>query len=196
MYALVGSFLQIKTLVGRCSAGFRRQTSFISQIRIDIQIAAFRRSMPPIHLFTIFTGRKETSFRAETKKVTAMKKLINVCFLLTALLLMNTVAKAQEKATPVTGSNHQHKVPAYVSDRGYWIVESNIYTPRQCTIRFYNNDHVMVYTEKVEGVQLKLKRKKVKMHLKQVLETTLVAWELQKQSKENEGWVINAIGKK
>lgn len=127
-----------------------------------------------------------------------MKKLINVCFLFTGLLLVNTVAKAQEEATTASSNHHQHKVkvPAYVSDKGYWIVESNIHTPAQCTIRFYNNDHVVVYTEKVEGVQLKLKRKKVKMHLKQVLETSLVAWELQKQAKENEGWVINAMERK
>ena len=77
--------------------------------------------------------------------------------------------------------------------KGYWIIESNIHVPKQYTVRFYNNDQVMVYKEEVKGVHLKVEKRKVKMHLKRVLETALVAWNKQQQAKENEGWVVNAI---
>jgi hypothetical protein len=54
----------------------------------------------------------------------------------------------------------------------------------------------MVYKEQVQGVLLKLEKRKVKMHLKRVLETAILAWEKQHQAKENEGWVINAVQQK
>ena len=115
-----------------------------------------------------------------------MKKSIKQLFVIASLLMLCTVAVAQEEtiATPLT--------PRWVSEKGYWVAESNINSPKQCTIRFYNNDHVMVYSEKVEGVVLKLERPKVKMHLKKVLESSIVAWEAKRKASENEGWVINA----
>jgi hypothetical protein len=70
-------------------------------------------------------------------------------------------------------SKHPRSIPRWISDKGYWVAESNVHTPTQCTIRFYNNDHVMVYSEKVEGIKLKLQKRKVKMNLKKVLESSI-----------------------
>ncbi|MBO9564731.1 MAG: hypothetical protein J7621_18275 [Niastella sp.] len=117
-----------------------------------------------------------------------MKKRANQLIAIICLMMMHATVFAQDDQ-PTGGPT----VPRYVSEKGYWVAESNINVPKQYTIHFYNNDHVEVYKEKVEGVVLKLQRRKVKMNLKKVLETAVVAWEKQRQTKENEGWVVNAI---
>lgn len=68
-------------------------------------------------------------------------------------------------------------IPKWVSDKGYWQVVSNIKDPKNFMIYFFNNEGVLVYHEKVEGVKLDLKKKKTLMRLKRALEQSIVAWE-------------------
>lgn len=117
-----------------------------------------------------------------------MKKCVNVFIAITCLLMLHITALAQDDEITAAPA-----IPRWVSEKGYWVVESNIKIPRQYTIRFYNNDQVMVYKEQVQGVILKLQKRSVKMNLKRVLETAVLAWEKQHQVKENEGWVVNSI---
>ncbi len=116
-----------------------------------------------------------------------MKKCLNVLTVLAFLLIGQATAFAQDEDTPVPVT------PRWVSDKGYWVVESNVKIPKQYTIKFYNNDQVLVYKEQVEGIVLKLEKRKVKMNLKRVLEAAVLAWQKKPQIKENEGWVVNAI---
>lgn len=81
-------------------------------------------------------------------------------------------------------------IPRWVSGKGYWIVESNINTPLRHTIRFYNNDHVLLYRENLEGVKLDPAKRKVKMKLKKVLEAAVLAWEKKKVPEENKDYVM------
>jgi hypothetical protein len=76
------------------------------------------------------------------------------------------------------------KLPRWVSDKGYWVVESNINTPKDHIIRFYNTDNVLVYKEALVGVKLNPEKIKVKMKLKKILESSVVAWEGKKQGRE------------
>ena len=76
------------------------------------------------------------------------------------------------------------KFPRWVSDKGYWVVESNINSPRDHIIRFYNTDNVLVYKETLPGVKLNSEKRKIKMKLKKILESSVVAWEKRKQGKE------------
>jgi len=117
-----------------------------------------------------------------------MKQTIIVLVVLAATLFGNATF-AQDEA-PVSST------PRWVSEKGYWVAETNIHTPKKSIVRFYNNDHVLVYSEKVEGVVLKLQRRKVKMNLKKVLETSLIAWEAKQKASENEGWVANTLNLK
>lgn len=50
------------------------------------------------------------------------------------------------------------KFPGWVSDKGYWVVESNINTPLNHIISFYNNDNELLYKETLIGVKMKLKK--------------------------------------
>lgn len=117
-----------------------------------------------------------------------MKKSINQTIAVICLLLMyNAVLAQHEQPTGAPAA------PRWVSDKGYWMVASNVNVPKQYTIHFYNNHHVEVYKERVEGVVLKLHKRKVKMRLRRALETAVVAWEKQRQPKEDAGWVAKAI---
>ena len=83
--------------------------------------------------------------------------------------------------------------PEWVSEKGWWVVESNIHAPKQHIVYFYNNDGVLVYKEKIDGLRINPSKKITKMQLKQVLETTVLAWENQHQLKENEALVVNSL---
>jgi hypothetical protein len=116
-----------------------------------------------------------------------MNKTINLFFAIACSLTLHTAAIAQDDQTADRPAS-----PRWISDKGYWVVESNVKIPKHYIVRFYNNDHVIVYKEEIKGVALKLGKRKVKMQLKKALETSLLAWEKQHEAKENEGWVINA----
>jgi|SRR6478672_9801124 len=81
----------------------------------------------------------------------------------------------------------------WISEKGYWVVESNIHTPTHSIIHFFNNNNVEVYKEEVNGVQINLEKKRTKMKLKKILEQSIVAWQHDHLLKENEQWVANAL---
>jgi len=85
------------------------------------------------------------------------------------------------------------KFPRWVSDKGYWVVESNINFPRNHIIRFYNADNVLVYKETLAGVKLDPERTKIKMKLKKVLESSVVTWEKVKKSNEEMALVKSVL---
>jgi len=92
--------------------------------------------------------------------------MITAGLLAAILTLSYLVAPAQEP---------KHAGPKWVSEKGYWVVEGNVKTPLDHTIRFYDNNDELVYTEKLEGVKLNVGKRKVKMKLKQVLESAILA---------------------
>jgi hypothetical protein len=111
-----------------------------------------------------------------------MKKYLRMLLLTIIVSSMSLAVSAQDEEVerPKT-----YPTPKWISEKGYWQVESNVKTPRNSIIYFYNNDHVLVYKEKVERVRLKLNKKRVLMCLKTVLEQTVTAWEQKHQPEEN-----------
>ena len=87
------------------------------------------------------------------------------------------------------------KAPKWLSPNGYWIVESNVKTPKSSTIYFYNNENTIVYKERVEGVKLHLNRKKTLLRLRNVLDESITAWQQHHISKENQMLVATAFRK-
>lgn len=85
------------------------------------------------------------------------------------------------------------KFPRWVSDKGYWVVESNINSPRDHIIRFYNTNNVLVYKETLAGVKLNAEKTKVKMKLKKILESSVVTWEKKKQGNEEMALVKSVL---
>jgi hypothetical protein len=91
--------------------------------------------------------------------------------------------------------NYAPAIPKWVSEMGYWIIESNVKTPESSIIYFYNNDNELVYKEKIEGMRINLKKRRVLMHLKTVLEQSIIGWNEQHVLKQNEMLVTAALKK-
>lgn len=119
-----------------------------------------------------------------------MKKqlVIIVCTLI--LSCMSAAAFSQWKE-----SHYRPDLPKWISDKGYWVVESNLKTPKSAIIYFYNNSNTLIYKEQVEGVKLDLDRRRVLKRLKNVLEQAVTAWEKQPVVKENQMLVATALKK-
>jgi hypothetical protein len=98
-------------------------------------------------------------------------------FISLGLFAQLTVAK-KEKEHP--------KFPKWVSEKGYWVVESNLNSPGKHTIWFYTNDNELMYKEKLEGVKLNAESRRVKLKLKKALETSAIAWERSKNDVSRE----------
>ena len=107
-----------------------------------------------------------------------MKKLITV-LAVAVFTLASTIAATAQRPSPAT---------KWISDRGYWVVEGNRHQPRQHTIRFYNNDNVLVYQETLADTRLRINRKKTRIALKKALDAAVVAWE-GKRSLESDHYV-------
>lgn len=97
-----------------------------------------------------------------------------------ALCFISISSFAQEKQT---------RIPAWVSGKGYWVLESNIYSPLDHIIWFYNNNNVLIYKERVTGIKLDPTKRRVKMKLKKALETSALVWEQKKTVEENKNYV-------
>jgi hypothetical protein len=87
----------------------------------------------------------------------------------------------------------QQKKPAWVPEKGYWVVESNIHTPKNNILYFYNLDNVLVYKEEIKGMKIRLTKKSVRLNLKKVLDQSVAAWEMQHVASENEMRVAVAL---
>jgi hypothetical protein len=76
-----------------------------------------------------------------------------------------------------TGMAQQNKkLPGWLPVNGYWVVESNVHTPKNQVVRFYTNNNELVYSETISGRKLNINQRKVKMKLKDVLELAVAAW--------------------
>ena len=84
-------------------------------------------------------------------------------------------------------------IPKWISEKGYWQVESNIKTPENFIVYFFNNEGTMVYKERVEGVKLNIKKRRTLMRLKKLLDQAVIAWEDHPVMKENEMLVATAL---
>src|SRR6476661_2812569 len=60
-----------------------------------------------------------------------------------------------------------------VPDTGCWVVESNIKTPKNYIINFYNDKHELIYQEKINGKKINIDKTKTKNTLNSVLAIVL-----------------------
>jgi hypothetical protein len=103
-----------------------------------------------------------------------------------ALTFISLGSFAQEELQTIT-------TPRWVSDKGYWVVESNIHSPLDHIVRFYNNDDVLIYKETITGIKLNPAKRKVKMKLKKVLDASVLAWEKNRVPEENKEYVASIL---
>ena len=118
-----------------------------------------------------------------------MKKTLYTLAFTMMLACFSATAFAQDDATETT----THAIPKWVSKMGYWMVETNINTPKHNIVYFYNNDNVMVYKETMDGVVLKLDKRRTKMRLKKLVDQTVTAYHQKQIATENGMLVVNQI---
>ena len=100
-----------------------------------------------------------------------MKKIKQIV-LVVSMLTITGLAFA-----PKTNNNSGANNPSWVSDKGFWVIETNVKTPKSSIVHFYKNDRQLIYSEKVEGRKLKVKRKRTLVQLKNALVKAIYAWE-------------------
>ena len=99
-----------------------------------------------------------------------MKQTLFAAILSAFMLLFSFTANAQtEEPKP--------KAPKWISDKGYWVVESNKKTPKDAVVYFYNNENLLVYKEEIKNQKLKLNRQKTLLRLKAALEEAVIAYD-------------------
>lgn len=111
-----------------------------------------------------------------------MKKQFRLLIIVAISCLAGLIAYAQDSQKP----------PRWVSDNGYWVVESNIHSPKNQIVRFYTTDNVLIYQETVTGKALNVNRASVRIKLKKVLDQALTAWDRYHQSGEEKA-LVSAI---
>ena len=92
-------------------------------------------------------------------------------------------------AGTINSQEQDHTVP-WVSDKGYWIIESNIHDPLDHIIRFYTNDGRLFHTEKLSGIKLDVDKRKTKMKLKKALEQTMELYSKQESAKQISEYLV------
>ena len=81
------------------------------------------------------------------------------------------------------------KNPKWISDKGFWQIESNIHTPDKSIVYFYNKENILIYKEHLDGVILNLNKRRVKMRLKKALETAILAWNKERVLPNDQHWI-------
>ena len=108
-----------------------------------------------------------------------MKALFKPLYLGIVLVIMFTSANAQGGSSETASSK-----PAWLPENGYWVVESNLKTPKHSIVYFYTDDDTLIYKEELNGVKLNPKKDQTKMKLKKLLESALWAWNAKKPINE------------
>jgi hypothetical protein len=94
--------------------------------------------------------------------------------------LINSTLKAQAKS----------ESPKWMCDKGYWVIQSNLKTPKNCIIYFYTIQHELVYKEVVSGKKINIEKTSTRKHLEGVLNQAITAWQKEGIVKENQQLVI------
>ena len=95
-------------------------------------------------------------------------------------LLYNSTVKAQSES----------EVPKWMCEKGYWVIQSNLKTPKNATIYFYTTRHELVYKEFISGKKINIEKIKTRKHLEEVLNQAVTAWQKEGIVKENQQLVI------
>jgi len=108
-----------------------------------------------------------------------MKALLKPLYLGIVLVTIFASANAQGGTSETAAPK-----PAWLPEYGYWVVESNVKTPKHSIVYFYTDDNTLIYKEEVDGIKLKPNKEKTKMKLKKLLDSALWAWNAKKPINE------------
>lgn len=67
------------------------------------------------------------------------------------------------------GARAQDISPASKNSFANWVIESNVNTPKNSVVKFYNAKQDVIYQEEIKGKKLNVNRKSVRNRLNRVL---------------------------
>lgn len=105
-----------------------------------------------------------------------------------AVMIVSLTANAQNQ------DEDTQPAPRWCSQKGYWVVETNIHTPKDAIVHFYTNSRQLVYSEKVTGKVLNTRRPRVLVKLKRAMEKVINDWETEKITRAD--GTMNLFGNK
>jgi hypothetical protein len=97
-------------------------------------------------------------------------KNLKTLAVLAAFIMNCNFAMAQEEETYI-----KPKPSKFVCDKGFWVIESNVKTPKSSVVHFYNNDSKLLSSVSVEGKRLNPGKRKTLKNLKKALEQVVDA---------------------
>ena len=72
----------------------------------------------------------------------------------------------------------QDRIP---TQEPYWVIESNVKTPKHSVVYFYSTNHEVMYKETIDGRKLNIDRPRVRRSLNKSLKVVTLAWQADKQ---------------
>ncbi len=96
-------------------------------------------------------------------------------------------------ATAQQGNHSRSK--KWISENGYWVIEGNINSPKTNIFYCYNNNDSLIYTEKIVGARINLRKKTTLKKLRALLDNSLLVNDTANIAKE-EGALVETILKK
>jgi hypothetical protein len=90
-----------------------------------------------------------------------MKKYYIICSLMILLSLVLYTASSQNKQP---------------RQDSYWVIESNLFTPRNSIVYFYNAENQLMYKQTVSGKKLNVNRALVRKKLNDMLNEVNTVW--------------------
>ena len=80
-------------------------------------------------------------------------------------------------------------------EKGYFVLVNTREEKKITTVRFYNNDNVLIYEEKVSGVKFNLSKKKTVEMLYKGLDKAVIAWNEKPETLKDKDWMTTLARK-
>jgi hypothetical protein len=90
-----------------------------------------------------------------------MKKNYICCSFITIFIVVLTTASAQDLTS---------------RQDSYWVIESNLKTPKNSIVYFYNGKSELMYKQTISGKKINATRAKVQRKLNELLNEVNIAW--------------------
>jgi hypothetical protein len=99
-----------------------------------------------------------------------MKKNYICCSFITIFIVVLTTASAQDLTS---------------RQDSYWVIESNLFTPRNSIVYFYNAENQLMYKQTVSGKKLNVNRALVRKKLNDMLNEVNTVWLADKMKRDS-----------
>jgi hypothetical protein len=114
-------------------------------------------------------------------------------FLVPLVMVVITLTASSTLSAQDNDQLNKRSVSQLIDGKGFWVIESNIKKPKAATVHFYTMDNDLMYSEKIEGIKLDVKKQKTVKTLNRALLQTLITWHRTKQQQQDQQLVKSLL---